>query len=242
MENAPIPLYYKLYTQLKESIDKGQYTRGDKLPTEKELCEKHSVSRLTVRRALEELRREGIIERQKGRGTFVREIKREERLTNLTGFTDEANREGKKAHSKVLENRLVKIPSGTVSEFEMPAEGMVVLLKRVRYLNDEPYAIEEAYLNPNADIRLLNIMDRNMEKESLYKILLNEFNLNISYAEEEMELTRLDQDAAVHLNQNEGDYAILRRRYTFTKDGKCVEYVSSLYRGDKYKFKIVRNI
>jgi len=117
-----------------------------------------------------------------------------------------------------------------------------VLLKRVRFLEGEPYAIEEAYLNVGADIRLLNITQRDMEKESLYGILRKEYGINISYAEEEMELTRLKKEEARFLRQELDDCAIMRKRFTYTKSDICIEYVISLYRADKSKFKIVRRI
>lgn len=242
MGETPIPLYYKLYVDLKESLNSGKYQKGDKLPTEKELCQQYSISRLTVRRAMDELRREGFIERLKGKGTFVTGSKREEQLAILTGFTDEARKRGSETRSVVLENRLVRVPADAVELFDIPADAMVVLLKRVRFLEGEPYAIEEAYLNVGADIRLLNITQRDMEKESLYGILRKEYGINISYAEEEMELTRLKKEEARFLRQELDDCAIMRKRFTYTKSDICIEYVISLYRADKSKFRIVRRI
>lgn len=242
MGETPIPLYYKLYVDLKESLNSGKYQKGDKLPTEKELCQNYGISRLTVRRAMDELRREGFIERLKGKGTFVTGSKREEQLAILTGFTDEARKRGSETRSVVLENKLVRVPADAVELFDIPADAMVVLLKRVRFLEGEPYAIEEAYLNVGADIRFLNITQRDMEKESLYGILRKEFSINISYAEEEMELTRLKKEEARFLRQEQDDCAIMRKRFTYTKSDICIEYVISLYRADKSKFRIVRRI
>jgi len=242
MGETPIPLYYKLYIDLKESLNSGKYQKGDKLPTEKELCQNYGISRLTVRRAMDELRREGFIERLKGKGTFVTGSKREEQLAILTGFTDEARKRGSETRSVVLENKLVRVPADAVELFDIPADAMVVLLKRVRFLEGEPYAIEEAYLNVGADIRFLNITQRDMEKESLYGILRKEFNINISYAEEEMELTRLKKEEARFLRQDQEECAIMRKRFTYTKSDICIEYVISLYRADKSKFRIVRRI
>jgi GntR family transcriptional regulator len=242
MGETPIPLYYKLYVDLKGSLNSGKYQKGDKLPTEKELCQNYGISRLTVRRAMDELRREGFIERLKGKGTFVTGSKREEQLAILTGFTDEARKRGSETRSVVLENKLVRVPADAVELFDIPADAMVVLLKRVRFLEGEPYAIEEAYLNVGADIRFLNITQRDMEKESLYGILRKEFSINISYAEEEMELTRLKKEEARFLRQDQDECAIMRKRFTYTKSDICIEYVISLYRADKSKFRIVRRI
>jgi GntR family transcriptional regulator len=242
MSETPFPLYYKLYVELKEALQSGRYLKGDKLPTEKELCLEYGLSRLTVRRAMDELRREGFIERLKGKGTFVTGSKREEQLATLTGFTDDAQKKGREAKSVVLDNRLIRVPADAVDAFKIPADAMVVLLKRVRMLEGEPYAIEEAYLNVGADIRFLNITQRDMESESLYGILRKEFSINISYAQEEMELTRLKRDDARFLKQEINDCAILRKRFTYTKSDVCIEYVISLYRADRSKFRILRRI
>jgi GntR family transcriptional regulator len=239
MEEAPIPLYYKLYLDLKRELEED-YKKGDKLLTENEICDKFGVSRLTVRRALEELSKEGLITRKRGQGTFYTGKKQEEELTRLTGFTDEAAKQGHKTKSIVLENRLIEIPAELVEEFKVPKDGRVVLLKRIRFLDEDPYAIETAYLNPNADIRVLNIIEMDMSKESLYRILTNEYGIKFTHAVETLEVTTLNKEQAKYLSQNEGSIAALRTRYTYIEDKKCIEYVKSVYRGDKYKFKIVR--
>ncbi|RAO98736.1 GntR family transcriptional regulator [Petrotoga sp. 9PW.55.5.1] len=239
MEKIPIPLYYKLYVDLKEDLEEN-YKKGDKILTENEICNKYSVSRLTVRRALDELSKEGLIERKRGQGTFYLGRKQEEELSKLTGFTDEAIKQGHKTTSIVLENKLMAIPQELTEEFKMPKDGRVVLLKRVRYLDEEPYAIESSYLNPYADIRILNIIERDMSNESLYRILNDEFGIVFSHAVETLEVTTLNKEEGKFLSQKEGAIAALRTRYTYIKDEKCIEYVRSLYRGDRYKFRIVR--
>lgn len=239
MEKVPIPLYYKLYLDLRKELEE-EYKKGEKILTEKDMCEKYGVSRLTVRRALEELEKEGLIERKRGQGTFYTGNKQEEELSKLTGFTDEALKQGHRTKSIVLENKLYEVPTELIKEFEIPQNGRVVLLKRVRYLDEEPYAIETAYLNPNADIRVLNIIERDMGKESLYNILINEFGIKLSYALETLEVTTLNKEQSKFLLQKEGAPAALRTRYTYLENGKCIEFVKSIYRGDKYKFRVVR--
>lgn len=234
----PIPLYYRVYQNLKQKILDGIYKPGDRIPPESELVQIYNVSRLTVRRALEELRSEGFISRAKGKGTFITGRKEEEQMNVLKGFTDKAKEEGFSVKSVVLENKLVEVPLELAETFQIEQGTMVILLKRIRYMNEDPVAIESAYLNTAVDVRLLNILRKDMAKESLYDFLRNELKLPLIRAYEILEVTEVSGLDAKHLNVSAGTCSLLRKRYTYTSNNKCVEFVRSIYRGDKYRFKI----
>jgi GntR family transcriptional regulator len=238
VEEYPVPLYYRVYKELKRRISDGEYRPGDRIPPEIELVKAFNVSRLTIRRALEELKFEGLITRHKGKGTFIVGKKEEESMNVLKGFTDKAKEEGLNARSLVLENKLVEIPSELCQIFGLENGAMVMLLRRVRFLNDEPVAIECAYLNPAVDIRILNILKKDMSKQSLYEFLRNELKIPLMRAIEELELTHVSSSDAKHLGLQPGTCALLRKRYTYTTNGRCIEFVRSIYRGDKYRFKM----
>lgn len=237
MEKNVLPLYYRIYTELRKRIMNGYYTDG-KLPPEMELCNEFKASRITVRNALEQLRREGLIHREKGSGTFIKKFGSEEQLTKLTGFTDEMK--GKNIRSQVIDNKLIPVPVEAQEHFGLPDGALVVLLKRVRIIDNKPVAIESAYLNPSVDLRLLNILQKDMSTQSLYNFIQQELNIVLSYAEEVLELTHVSKEEAQLLGIKPNECAILRKRYTYTSDNKCIEYVLSLYRGDEYKFKVIR--
>jgi len=93
-----------------------------------------------------------------------------------------------------------------------------VLLKRIRYVDKKPIAIESAYINPSIDLRLLNVLQKDMEKESLYRFIQKELSINLSWAEEIFEVTRLSRKEAVWLRVNAGECAILRKRFTYTEE------------------------
>lgn len=238
VEEYPVPLYYRVYKELKRKILDGEYRPGDRIPPEIELVKSFGVSRLTVRRALDELKSEGLITRHKGKGTFIVGRKEEEAMNVLKGFTDKAKQEGFSVKSHVLDNKLVEVPTELCGIFGLEQGTMVVLLRRVRFLNEDPVAIESAYLNPAVDVRILNILKRDMSKESLYEFLRNELKIPLIRAMEELELTQASSSDAKHLGIQPGACALLRKRYTYTANGKCVEFVRSIYRGDKYKFKM----
>ncbi len=236
-DNYPIPLYYKIYRDLRKKIVNGYFKDG-RMPTEKKLCEEYGVSRMTIRNALEKLMMEGLIERKKGKGTFIKKKGSEEKLSKLSGFTEEVGKE--RVTSKVLANKLVRIPLEAKDKFGLPEDALVLMLKRVRYINGEAVALEEAYLNPSVDVRILKIIEMDMSKRSLYEFLRSDLGIPLDHAEEVIEVINLSSSYAKLLDQSPGKCALLRKRYTYTSDDKCIEYVLSVYIGDKFKFRVIR--
>jgi len=237
-KSSPIPLYHQLYEILKNKIEEDQMKSGDYLPSENKLAQMYGVSRLTVRQALSELAEEGLIEKQRGKGTIIIQPKNIENLTELRGFTDEARMTGHSTSSIVLENKLVDVPMMAMKKLKLPIQSKVILLKRLRLLDDVPYAIEWSYINPAIDTRLLNILEMDMSKFSLYEFFRNTLKLKMQYADETLEVTAVTYDSAKLLNISPENCVVLRRRFTFVYNERCVEYVQSLYRGDKYRFNI----
>jgi len=237
-KDSPIPMYHQLYGILKSKIEKDQMKPGDFLPSENKLAKMYNVSRLTVRQALSELAEEGLIERQRGKGTMIIQPKNIENLTELKGFTDEAHMTGHSASSVVIDNKLVDAPVTLLEKLNLPVGSKVVLLKRLRLLDKIPYAIEWAYINPAIDTRVLNILEMDMSKSSLYEFFRKTLELELQYADETLEVTLATSESAKLLGISPGDCVVLRKRFTYVYDEKCVEYVQSLYRGDKYKFNI----
>lgn len=234
----PVPLYYQLYKQLKKRILNAELKPGDALHSEFEFCKEYSISRLTVRKALEELSREGLITRSRGRGTFVAQSKQEENLTELKGFTDEVKEQGQKTTSIVIENKIVEPPPEVVQCFGISDDTPVILLKRLRLVDGSPMALESAYFNTTLNPRLLKLVQMDMAHNSVYHFLKNDLAVVLEYADEIIEVHKPVEGDRDLLKMKVSDCAALRRRYTYIAENKCIEYVISLYRGDKYKFKV----
>ncbi len=236
--NSPIPLYYQVYEILKKRIKSGEFRPGNYLPSENRLAEYYGVSRLTIREALSELAKEGLIEKKKGKGSIVTGPKNVENLTGLHGFTEEARIAGSKPASLVLENRLVDVPPHISEKLGLPTGSKVVLLKRLRLLDDIPYAIESAYINLMIDIRILNILDMDMSKNSLYEFFRKTLKLKLAYADETLEVTKATPETQKLLKIPKDACVVLRNRFTYIEDNRCIEYVQSLYRADRYRFSV----
>ena len=237
-KDSPIPIYHQLYEILRTKIKDGVFKVGEYLPPENKLAQTYKVSRLTVRQALAELVEEGLIKKRRGKGTLVIRPKNVENLMELRGFTDDAKKAGYTPASVVLENKLVDVPSIAAEKLNLQIGSKVILLKRLRLLDESPYAIEWAYVNLALDTRILSILEMDMSKSSLYDFFRNTLGIKIKYADETLEVTRADKENADFLNIKVGDCVVLRKRFTYTQEGKCIEYVQSLYRGDRYKFNI----
>ncbi len=237
-KSSPIPIYHQLYEILKSEIKNGIFKAGAYLPSENSLARSYGVSRLTVRQALSELLEEGFVEKYRGKGTLVKEPKNIENLTELKGFTDEARMSGQSSSSIVLENKLVDAPSIVIEKLNLPAGSKMILLKRLRMLDGIPYAVESAYMNPAIDTRLLSILDKDMSQASLYDFLRKELKFDLKYADETLEVASVDTRTAELLNISAGECVVLRKRFTYITNDKCIEYVFSIYRGDKYRFNI----
>ncbi len=181
---------------------------------------------------------DGIIEKQRGKKSKIREIKNIENLSQLKGFTQDAILLGHVPSSAVLANKLINVPDQAIEKFKIPNGTKVIFLNRLRLLDGIPYAIEMAYINVSIDVKLLNILDMDMSKSSLYAFFKDEVGLKLEYADETIEVVQANSENAKLLAIQNGNCILLRNRFTYINDGQCIEYVQSYYRGDKYKFNI----
>uniref|UniRef100_A0A7V3REB9 GntR family transcriptional regulator n=1 Tax=Mesoaciditoga lauensis TaxID=1495039 RepID=A0A7V3REB9_9BACT len=234
----PVPVYHQIYRIMKEEIEKGVFQSGDYLPSEEELAKIYDVSRLTLRQALRKLCEEGIIEKKKGKRSKIVQIKNVENLSELKGFTQDAILSGHSASSIVLANKLVDLPDEVGETFKIPKESKVILLNRLRLLDNIPYAIEWAYINIAIDVRMLNLLETDMSASSLYEFFRKNIGLKLEYADETLEVVMAGVENAKLLGIQTGSCLLFRKRFTYSSTGKCVEYVQSYYRGDRYKFNV----
>ena len=146
--NSAIPYYYQLQKYLESKINSGEWEPGQKLPSEKELCEHFGVSRTVVRQALNELTYDDLVETQKGRGSFVAAPKYAWHLMqSLSGFYEDAVAAGQTVKTRVLELEIVPA-SGEVAEYLRLEPGApVTMLKRLRFVDGEPIVVVTTYIS-----------------------------------------------------------------------------------------------
>jgi GntR family transcriptional regulator len=230
---APTPLYLQLKNALVADIDTGRYKPHERLMSERELGEKFQVSRMTVRQALTEMTREGILYTQAGKGTYVSEPKIKQELETLTGFSQDMAVRGSVASGRVLEARIIPATLSLAAIFSVPANTELVLLSRLRLSDGIPLAIEVAYILHQV---CPGILEFDFSKESLYNILSTRYNTSLVRAEQTME-SGLASPQEIELLQTTSPAPVLRiERLSYNEQNTLVEFVVSAYRGDRYKF------
>ena len=143
----PLPYYVQLKEALRERIERGDWRQGDQLPSEPELCHSFNVSRTVVRQALQELEYEGLIVRERGKGTFVAAPKISESLVQrLTGFYQDMVNLGHIPVTRVLKQEIVPASHKTAAYLQLEEGSSVIQIDRLRYIDDEPIVLVTTYL------------------------------------------------------------------------------------------------
>jgi GntR family transcriptional regulator len=231
-KDLPIPLYHQLKTLLLEQISAGSMKPGDRLPAEDELAATYSVSKATVRQALNELSVAGVLRREQGRGTFVADPKLAQGPREMTSFTDEMRARGFRPESKVLKQDVIKAEA-EIAEILQIAEGdQVMRLKRLRLADGEPMGIQTAYLS----LALVpQLAQEDFTDASLYEVIERKCGLWPARAQETYFAVLLDRADAKLLMVAADSPALSAERIAYLASGQPLELTYSIMRGDRYK-------
>jgi GntR family transcriptional regulator len=204
---------------------------GEAIPSERQLSADLGVSRLTVRAALDELAREGYLVRRRGSGTFVSEPKIAQELT-MTSFTEDMRRRGMRPGSRTLS--LDVVPAGArLGRFlhVSPSEPIVVA-KRLRLADDESMAIETLHVR---SALVPGLTADELEGQSFYDLLRARYGIVIAGGVQTIEPTVTNEEESGALGVPLHSPAFLFERVTRSEKGEIVEFVHSIYRGDRYR-------
>lgn len=235
-KNSPLPLYYQLKDIICEMIENEELKPNDPIPPERELCEYHGVSRMTVNKAITNLVNEGLVYREQGKGTFVAKPKEGYQLTRLLSFTEDMKAKGLQVDTRIISFHKKASTRKLQKALNLSENEEVFEIKRLRLVEGEPYALETAYLPVNLCAGLT--MEK-LEGKSLYDILLNEYGLKMDYAHQTIEAVILDEYESEMLNVPEKSIALMLSRKTYLEGDRPMELTKAVYRGDKYKFEVV---
>lgn len=234
---SPVPKYYQLGQIIREMIENEELQPGDAIPTEMELCKYHGVSRMTARKAIQNLVHEGLLYREQGKGTFVAYPKERRNVSQLLSFTEEMKAKGKKVTNKIMLFEKNK-PSKKIAKILdiNPDEDFIFMIKRLRIVSGLPFAIELAHI-PEKIVPGLKLED--IEKNSLYDLIENTHGNKLSYGKQSVEpvvLTAYEKEMfEIQDNSLESSLGLLFERTTYSEDGEAIEYTRSVYRADIYK-------
>lgn len=232
-KKVPVPLYYQLKQLLLEEIQSGNFRENDCLPTEIELSTMFSISRPTVRQAINELVNEGYLSRLKGKGTFVTKPKINQEFVHIIeNFNEGMLRKGIKPRTTVLDLKVTEADEELVQALEVEPGDKVIELLRLRYANDEPIVLVNTFIPYRLCPELLEV---NLKEVSIYATF-EKNNLFIKRVRRIFEAQRATETDAQFLEIKEGDPLLYFETKAFLPNSTVIEFSKLKYRGDRNKF------
>ncbi len=231
LEEATGPRYVRLRTRIETAISTGLLAQSAPLPAEREIASLSGLSRVTVRRAMQDLVDRGIVVQRQGSGSFVSDAppKVEQSLSRLTSFTEDMDRRGLTSSSEWL-GRGIYMPSPEeVMVLALSSGESVARVERLRRANDRPMAIERASLPVDILPNPLSV------DSSLYKVLEAGGNRPVRALQRISAINLGDEDAEL-LGVEPGAAGLRIMRTSYLPNRRVVEFTRSIYRGDAYDF------
>lgn len=228
-----MPLYAQVEASLEAKVAKGDLQPGDQLPSEDELVRDFSVSRTTVRSAIQSLVRRGIVEIRRGIGTYIAHPRIVQELTSLTGFVEDMEALGRTSSARLLDWQEVQADATVARHLDLPLGALVVRIRRVRLSENRPVSYDDTYLPPDLGAR---VVTDDLEVMPIFTLLEEKYDTPLLEARYELEATVADHDSARALAIAVGRPIFLIERTSYATGGRPVDYERLHYRGDQVRF------
>jgi GntR family transcriptional regulator len=229
--NARLPLYHQLYEILHDKILLRNLKPGDRLPTEADLVDTYGVSRITVRKVLDMLVKEGLIYRQAGRGTFVAHATLEQGLSHIISFTEDMQRRGFAVTTRVLFSGLVPATDHIAEKLNIAPGEELARLERLRLADGEPMCIEDSrFVHKYCP----GILDHDYSTHSLREIKIKQFGIRWIRARQTIRAINAGPEMAQLLGIKRNAALLFFERVSYSQDNIPVEFLEAYYRADRY--------
>jgi GntR family transcriptional regulator len=230
---SPIPLYSQIKKTIVDYIETNELKPNAPLPSERELAEMFQVSRLTVRKAIDNLIQEGIAFRLPGKGTYVNLPKLEQPLLVLTSFTEAIKQEGHTPGSKLLDFETKAAKKSICKQMGIEAGSEVTIVRRLRFVDNLPFSVAYSYL-PTSIGNGLNAED--LQSQSLYSLIEKTSSRKLSKTSLFIESTPAEPDIALLLKIKPESPLFYLYGTVSDQFQNVVEYFEVYYRGDRLRF------
>lgn len=230
--NRNVPIHAQIHEILKGQIVSNKLKAEDPLPSERELGDQLGVSRMTVRQAMDALRKEGFIYKKAGMGAFVSPHKLDIHTRNLNGFSDEMRRRGMTPTSQVLSMDRTQADVETVKRLDLVATAEIFKLMRLRLVDGMPMAVETVSLPVDL---FPGLEEYDFTTNSLYQTLETTYGTTFFSAAEDIEASLSDAESSRLLGVPKHSPLLVVYRTVFTVDERPIEYTRSVYRADRYR-------
>ena len=229
--NNAIPLYYQLESILRRKILSGEILPGAALPSEDALGKTYGVSRITIRRTLSLLEQDGLIDRQRGRGTFVTEKSKSVELPRFCGSMETLISMGTRSTPKIIEVKTIEADDKISKRLKLKENQKVLMIEKVRMVEGTPLSHVINYLPMDLGQRILSF---DLTKKPILTFLEEDLGVFPAEAFQTVEATVADAHVAPLLDIRVGDPLLKVMRTVYDSNRHPIEYLKVLYRADKY--------
>jgi GntR family transcriptional regulator len=238
-DSVGLPLHTQLEQILRNMIETHKWQTGFQLPSERELCETYQVSRITVRRAINDLARQNLVQSIPGKGTFVTIPQMREALRPLSSFSEDLRQRGLTPITRILQAEILPANENIATTMRIEIGSEVVHLKRLRMIAPDqiPVAIQTAYI---PHMRCPNILRFDLQRRSLYEIFREEYHLVLEGGETVLSARLATQAESKLLGIKLPVAVLISDQTTYLNSGIVIEVVNSVFRSDLYQLTIIK--
>lgn len=226
-------LYERATKQIIRMIESGGLAEGEMLPSESELAERLNVSKITIRRALAELRNMGYIATIHGKGSFVNHSAMWY-PNSMISFTEDMQKKGKTPSSIILDKKIIEGTEIPGSKFEPGTT--LFYLKRIRQIDGEPVGVQEHYIRYDL---VPGIEKIDFEGRSLYKTMEESYGVVLHQSKQEVTIKKVAKEEAQYLDLNPRDSVFSIKAWIMDEKNFLIGYAQSLFRSDRYKITLL---
>lgn len=230
-----LPLYCQLAETIEKKIDSGEWNVGTCIPSERELSSIYNMSRITVRKAIDELERKGKLEKVQGKGTYVLNHQIVQNLNAVYSFSKEMEKQGKITSTKLIERSIIPADARVARNLKIEAGSPVIYLKRLRCdESGQAIMVEKTYFDKD---KYPYVLEMDFDKDGLYKTLEEKYGLKIDKATERFKACELTLSECQLLDCPIRQYGLLVRRTSYSGN-QLVCYSSIVSKGDIFEFTV----
>ncbi|TKB46068.1 GntR family transcriptional regulator [Thalassotalea mangrovi] len=232
--DMPTPLYHQVYLFLKEKIHNGEIPFGEKMPTEHNLSDAFGVSRITAKRAMDELAEEGYITRRRGKGSHVTYQHRAEQVAApMGGLLENLKILGRESQVKSLLFGAAIPPLDIQQRFGTDSNTPLIQSQRIRLSDGVPFGYYGSWTRDIGDIYTPEKMQE-MSRIEIFKAA----GIQLGKIKQTVSATLSNVETAMHLDIPIGKPLLVIDRSMFDKDGNLFDHLYAIYRPDQYQFEM----
>ena len=225
--------YLSIYNDLLSKIEKGIFKPGTKIPSENQLVEQYETSRETIRKALNLLSEHGYIQKIKGKGSIVLDVRKFDfPISGLISFKELAQKLGKPSRTIVEQLETMKPDETLKKHLHVTAREDIWKVIRVREIEGERIILDKDFFNK----KVVPFLSKDICERSIYEYLEKELQLKISFAKKEFFVEECTEEDRMYLHLKQYTHVVVVRNYVYLDDASLFQYTESRHRLDKFRF------